>query len=75
MRILMISDQDELKRLWQQPLRLFRLSNALREKSCQGDVSFVINRNINFTNECTETCRFFSFKHGIVLDSLTPEQI
>ena len=70
----MISDQDELKRLWQQPMRLFRLSNALREKSCKDDVSFVINRNINFTNECTGTCRFCSFKHGKIY-FLTHEQI
>jgi len=70
----MISDQDELKRLWQQPLRLFRLSNMLREKSCRDAVSFVINRNINFTNECTGTCRFCSFKHGSIF-FLTAEQI
>jgi len=68
------SDQDELKRLWQQPLRLFRLANALREKSCGDVVSFVINRNINFTNECTGTCRFCSFKHGSIY-FLTEEQI
>jgi FO synthase subunit 2 len=73
-RILMISDQNELKKLWQQPLRLFRLSNALRRKSCRDDISFVINRNINFTNECTGTCRFCSFKHGNVYH-LTGEQI
>jgi FO synthase subunit 2 len=68
------SDQDELKRLWHQPLRLFRLSNALRQKGCQDAVSFVINRNINFTNKCTGTCRFCSFKHSKVY-FLTHEQI
>jgi FO synthase subunit 2 len=56
------SDQSELKSLWQQPVRLFCLSNALREKSCGDAVSFVINRNINFTNKCIGTCRFCSFK-------------
>jgi 5-amino-6-(D-ribitylamino)uracil---L-tyrosine 4-hydroxyphenyl transferase len=55
-------DQSELKRLWQQPMRLFSLSNALREESCGDVVSFVINRNINFTNQCIGTCRFCSFK-------------
>jgi len=68
------SDRSELKRLWQQPLRLFRLSNALREKSCKDAVSFVINRNINFTNRCIGTCRFCSFKHGNSY-FLTEEQI
>jgi FO synthase subunit 2 len=68
------SDQNELKRLWLQPMRLFRLSNALRQKSCQDTVSFVINRNINFTNKCIGTCRFCSFKHNKTY-FLTPEQI
>ncbi|MEI8003486.1 MAG: radical SAM protein, partial [Methanothrix sp.] len=70
----MISDQDELKKLWQQPLRLFRLSNALQWKCCGDAVSFVINRNINFTNKCTGTCQFCSFKHTKSY-FLTPEQI
>ena len=56
------SDRDELGRLWQQPVRLFRLSNSLRQKSGRDAVSFVVNRNINFTNNCTGTCRFCSFK-------------
>ena len=56
------SDGEELKRLWKQPVRLFRLSNALRQKSCGDAVSFVINRNINFTNKCTGTCSFCSFR-------------
>ena len=56
------TDRDELKRLWMQPVRLFRLSNSLRQKSCGDTVSFVVNRNINFTNRCTGTCRFCSFK-------------
>ncbi len=68
------SDRDELKKLWKQPLRLFRLANILREKSCGDVVSFVINRNINFTNECIGTCRFCSFKHSRTY-SLTAEQI
>jgi len=58
------SDQDELKRLWSHPLRLFQLSNSLRQKSCKDEVSFVINRNINFTNKCIGSCRFCSFKHN-----------
>ncbi|MDD4161114.1 MAG: 5-amino-6-(D-ribitylamino)uracil--L-tyrosine 4-hydroxyphenyl transferase CofH [Methanothrix sp.] len=70
----MISDQDELKKLWSQPMRLFRLSNALRQKSCQDVVSFVINRNINFTNKCIGSCKFCSFKHSKTY-FLTPEMI
>ncbi len=68
------SDRKQLARLWQQPVRLFRLSNALREKSCNDVVSFVINRNINFTNRCLGSCTFCSFKqvNGYFL---TDEQI
>jgi len=68
------SERDELKRLWQQPVRLFRLSNALRQKSCGDAVSFVVNRNINFTNQCIGTCLFCSFKQRESY-FLTPEQI
>jgi FO synthase subunit 2 len=57
-------NQDCLRRLWNQPLRLFRLANSLRQKTCKDEVSFVINRNINFTNKCIGSCRFCSFKHG-----------
>ncbi len=57
------SNEEEFKRLWHQPLRLFRLANRLRAKSCGENVSFVINRNINFTNECVGSCKFCSFKH------------
>jgi 5-amino-6-(D-ribitylamino)uracil---L-tyrosine 4-hydroxyphenyl transferase len=56
--------RDELRRLWSQPLRLFRLANSLRHKSSKDEVSFVINRNINFTNKCIGSCKFCSFKHG-----------
>ena len=56
--------EDELKQLWSEPLRLFRLANILRHKSCKDEVSFVINRNINFTNKCTGSCKFCSFKNG-----------
>jgi FO synthase subunit 2 len=55
-------DKSQLKRLWNQPLRLFRLANHLREKSCGDCVSFVVNRNINFTDRCVGCCKFCAFK-------------
>jgi 5-amino-6-(D-ribitylamino)uracil---L-tyrosine 4-hydroxyphenyl transferase len=58
------ADRSELERLWSEPVRLFRLANLLREKSCKTTVSFVVNRNINFTNICIGSCRFCSFKHS-----------
>ena len=68
------ADSAELERLWSEPVRLFRLANLLREKSCKSDVSFVVNRNINFTNICIGSCRFCSFKHSKRY-FLTSEQI
>lgn len=54
-------DREELLMLWSQPLRLFRLANTLRSRSCGEDVSFVVNRNINFTNRCIGSCKFCAF--------------
>lgn len=51
--------------LWHKPLQLFRLANLLREKSCGDEVSFIINRNINFTNRCIGSCRFCAFRRSI----------
>ncbi|MCJ7445713.1 MAG: 5-amino-6-(D-ribitylamino)uracil--L-tyrosine 4-hydroxyphenyl transferase CofH [Methanotrichaceae archaeon] len=55
-------DERELLDLWHQPLRLFRLANRLRQASCRDEVSFVINRNINFTNICVGSCKFCAFR-------------
>jgi FO synthase subunit 2 len=57
-------DIDKIRRLWYQPLRLFRLANTLRRR-CQGDeVTFIINRNVNFTNRCISSCKFCAFHHS-----------
>lgn len=57
-------NQIELKQLWSQPLKLFHRANLLRQERGKDEVSFVINMNINFTNQCIGSCRFCSFKHG-----------
>jgi FO synthase subunit 2 len=64
-------DRRELLELWSQPLRLFRLANALRHRSCGDEVSFVVNRNINFTNRCVGSCKFCAFHRddGYILSS------
>ncbi|MDD1753800.1 MAG: 5-amino-6-(D-ribitylamino)uracil--L-tyrosine 4-hydroxyphenyl transferase CofH [Methanotrichaceae archaeon] len=53
---------EELLRLWRKPLRLFQLANRLCRASCGDRVSFVINRNINFTNRCIGSCSFCAFR-------------
>jgi len=39
-------------------------ADALRHELVGDDVSFVINRNINYTNVCTFKCRFCAFSKG-----------
>jgi 5-amino-6-(D-ribitylamino)uracil---L-tyrosine 4-hydroxyphenyl transferase len=56
------TNHEDLLRLWSQPLRLFQLANRFRQASCGENVSFVINRNINFTNLCVGTCEFCAFR-------------
>jgi len=41
---------------------LFSLADRLRKKAVGDIVTYVINRNINFTNMCVGTCKFCAFK-------------
>jgi 7,8-didemethyl-8-hydroxy-5-deazariboflavin synthase CofH subunit/7,8-didemethyl-8-hydroxy-5-deazariboflavin synthase CofG subunit len=40
------------------------VADAMREETCGDDVTFVKNRNINYTNVCTFKCRFCAFSKG-----------
>jgi len=40
---------------------LVRAADVARAEDCGGDVSFVVNRNINFTNVCYVGCSFCGF--------------
>ncbi len=44
-----------------QIIALALLADQLRELQCGEDVSYVVNRNINFTNVCIKSCRFCAF--------------
>lgn len=59
-----ITGNTELLKLWNQPIRLFRLANRMRQISCGDEISFVINRNINFTNRCVGSCSFCAFRQN-----------
>lgn len=37
------------------------LADQLREQQCGPEVSYIVNRNINFTNVCIKSCRFCAF--------------
>ena len=55
-------DGSGLLALWKEPVRLFRLANLLREEECGDVVTYVVNRNVNFTNRCVGSCRFCAFR-------------
>lgn len=37
------------------------VADQLREEQCGPQVSYVVNRNVNFTNVCIKSCRFCAF--------------
>jgi len=39
-------------------------ANEIRKKAVGNDVSYILNRNINFTNICTGSCSFCAFKRN-----------
>ncbi len=55
--------------LYNNPILLFPLADMLRKKAVGNVVTYVINRNINFTNKCTGTCKFCAFRkeEGFIL--------
>ncbi len=48
--------------LYNNPNFLFKLADQLRKKMVGEAVTYVINRNINFTNRCIGTCKFCAFR-------------
>ncbi len=48
--------------LYNNPQYLFPLADMLRKKAVGDVVTYVINRNINFTNMCVGTCKFCAFR-------------
>jgi len=55
-------DLDDALDLYDYPSLLFSLADRLRKKAAGERVTYVINRNINFTNRCIGTCRFCAFR-------------
>ena len=53
---------DDAFTLLNYPDILFSLADMLRKKVSGDSVTYVINRNINFTNKCIGTCKFCAFK-------------
>jgi FO synthase subunit 2 len=43
---------------------LCAVADELRARQCGDDVTYVVNRNVNFTNACTKACKFCAFARG-----------
>lgn len=57
---------------------IYHVADTLRARTVGDTVSFVVNRNINFTNVCYMGCRFCGFakrKEDVAAEWLEPEQI
>ena len=45
------------------PFETFKIANELRRKAVGDEVTYVVNRNINFTDICVNRCKFCSFSN------------
>lgn len=61
--------EDAFRLLELEPFELFRFADKLRALAVGDEVTYVVNRNINFTSRCTGTCGFCAFrdKNGYIL--------
>ncbi|AKB85305.1 5-amino-6-(D-ribitylamino)uracil--L-tyrosine 4-hydroxyphenyl transferase CofH [Methanococcoides methylutens] len=66
--------EDALTLLKVKPFELYALADQIRSETVGDNVTYVVNRNINFTDRCIGTCGFCAFKDkkGYLL---TQEQI
>ncbi len=54
--------EDALLLLEVPPFELFRFADELRDLAAGDTVTYVVNRNINFTSRCTGSCGFCAFR-------------
>jgi FO synthase subunit 2 len=54
--------EDALLLLEVPPFELFRFADELRDLAVGDTVTYVVNRNINFTSRCVGTCGFCAFR-------------
>jgi FO synthase subunit 2 len=59
-----ITKKDAAELLMKDPFELFETADAVREELVGDTVSYVVNRNINFTDKCIGTCRFCAFRNN-----------
>jgi FO synthase subunit 2 len=68
-----ITKKDAAALLKASPFELFETADRLREELVGDTVTYVVNRNINFTDQCTGTCRFCSFRNSVGFELTVPE--
>ena len=79
-------NENEVVRLFQSRgpdfAAVCRAADELRQKKCGDSVSYVVNRNINYTNICYFKCQFCAFSKGKLSENLrgkpydlSPEEI
>ena len=66
--------EDELVRLFEsrgdERQRVFAAANALRREVCGDEVSYVVTRNVQYTNVCYFKCGFCAFSKGKLAENL-----
>lgn len=67
--------EDAVLLLGAGPFELFSFADELRALAVGAQVTYVRNRNINFTNRCTGTCRFCAFKDNKDYYILSQEEL
>ncbi|GAB4310641.1 MAG: 5-amino-6-(D-ribitylamino)uracil--L-tyrosine 4-hydroxyphenyl transferase CofH [Methanobacteriaceae archaeon] len=60
-----ITRDDALSLLESNPFQLFELADRLRKEIVGDEVTFVVNRNIDITDQCMIQCAFCSFRNSI----------
>jgi FO synthase subunit 2 len=68
-----ITKKDATGLLMKNPFELFETADAVREKLVGDTVSYIVNRNINFTDKCIGTCRFCAFRNCVGFHLSTDE--
>ena len=55
--------KSEFRELVRNPYRAMEVADRLREEVKGNIVTFVVNRNINFTDMCVNSCLFCSYRN------------
>ena len=69
-----VPNETEIARLFQARdidfAKICETANSLRQTTNGDDVTYVVNRNINYTNICTYRCTFCAFSKGKTAETL-----